>query len=162
MQQYQITSRPRHLRYIFFVDVEYSYDQWFELICLNQGLWGGRYNPIIPVTENTIFEQYHELLKHYDPDYIFYSEGVDPDVIRRLRLFNPQGYYKLEEQRLAWDIIGVNVFYLLSQLDPKSKIVLSSDLWKTGSPLLDFYKLNFGLGSSGTVSDYEIGKKDHR
>jgi hypothetical protein len=158
MNQYQITSRPRHLRYIYFIDEKYPYSDLGSLINTNQRLWGGRFNPIIPVKDNIISERYLALLKHYDPDYIFYSNNVDPEIIKRLRIFNPCVYCNLDEQPRKEDITGVDAFYFLSQFEPTAKIILPTDLWKTESPLLDFYKLNFGLHSNGIVSDYEIGK----
>jgi hypothetical protein len=64
----------------------------------------------------------------------------------------------LDEGPIKEIISGVDTFYFLSQFDSTSRIILPSALWKTESPLLDFYKINFGLESNGIVSDYEIGK----
>lgn len=159
MKQYQITSRPRHLRYIFFIDEKYSYEKLFKLICTNQKLWGGRYNPIIPVRENTISEKYIRLIENYDPDYIFYSNGINPEIIKKLRLFNPAVFCNMDEVPCKEDILGVDVFYLLSLFDANLKITPTQELWKTKSPLLDFYNLNFGLDSDTFMHEYEIGKK---
>lgn len=158
MKQFQITSRPRHLRYIYFIEKGYSYEKLFNIICFNLKIWGGRYNPIIPVDENVISEKYIELLKNYDPDYVFYSDGVSPEIIKKLRVFNPCGYFNLDEQPRREDISGVNSFYFLSKFDTNSKIILPQSLWQTKSPLLDFYKLNFGIESNTFVSESEIGK----
>ena len=160
MNQFQITSRPRHLRYVFFVDENYSYEKLFKLICNNQRIWGGRYNPIIPVKGNQISDRYVALLKYYDPDYVFYSKEIDPEIIKRLKIFNPCGYYNLDEQPRTEDISGVDAFYFRSQFDQKSKIILPSDLWRTKSVLLDYFKINFGIESNGIMSDYEIGKNN--
>lgn len=160
MKQFQISSRPRHLRYVFFVDDRYKYEKLFKLICSNQGFWGGRFNPIIPVKENKITDRYIALLKHYDPDYVFYSNEVDPEIIKQLRIFNPCGYYNLDEQPQKEDIRGVDSFYFLSQLDTSYKVILPEDISKTKSVLLDYFKLNFGLESSGILSDYKIGKNN--
>ena len=65
---------------------------YLKLICANQKLWGGRYNPIIPIHENTISKKYISLIENYDPDYIFYSNGINPEIIKELRLFNPAGF----------------------------------------------------------------------
>jgi len=158
MKKFQITSRPRHLRYVFFIDGQYSYEKLFKLICSNQKIWGGRHNPIIPVNENVISEKYIALLKYYDPDYIFYTKGIDPEIIKRLRIFNPCGYYNLDDDRRREDITGVDAFYLLSQFDTNSKIILSKGLWETKSILLDFYKLCFGIEADSWGSEIEIGK----
>lgn len=162
MKQFQITSRPRHLRYVYFIDVKYPYEKLFNLVCENQKLWGGRYNPIIPVNENTISENYISLLKNYDPDYVFYSENIDPEIIRRLRVFNPCGYYNLDEHPRKENISGVDSIYLLSKFDTNLKVILPHGLWETKSPLLDFYKLNFGIESDTFVSENEISKKHQR
>jgi hypothetical protein len=156
--QFEITSRPRHLRYVFFVDENYPYEKMFALIHANQSIWGGRYNPIVPVKGNIILENWKAILQYYDPDFVFYSKEIDVEIIKRLRYFNPCGYYNLDEQPKREDITGVDAFYFLSQFDSSSKIILPSALWKTESPLLDFYKINFGLEKNGFVSDYEIGK----
>lgn len=158
MKQFQITSRPRHLRYIYFIDEGYSYEKLFNIICSNQKIWGGRYNPIIPVNENVISEKYIAILKNYDPDYVFYSNNVNPEIIKKLRFFNPCGYFNLDEQPRKEDISGVDSFYFLSKFDTNSKIILPQGLWQTKSPLLDFYKLNLGIESDAYVSEYEIGK----
>ena len=162
MKQYQITSRPRHLRYVYFIDEKYSYENLFNLICENQKLWGGRYNPIIPVNGNVISEKYILLLKNYDPDYVFYSENTDPEIIKRLRIFNPCGYFNLDEKPRKEDISGVDSFYFLSKFDTNSKIILPHGLWETKSPLLNFYKLNFGIESDTFVSENEISKTHRR
>ena len=109
--------------------------------------------------KNIILESYISLLKNYDPDYVFYSENIDPEIIKRLRVLNPCGYYNLDEQPRKENISGVDSLYFLSQIDTNSKIILPHSLWKTQSPLLDFYKLNFGIESDTFVSDNEISKK---
>lgn len=158
MKQFQITSRPRHLRYVYFINDTMPYQELFDLICSNLNIWGGRYNPIIPVNQNTILDKYSDLLKNYDPDFVFYTKGVDPEIIKRLQIFNPVGYFDLYEQPRTENIDGVNNLYLLSQLDPKTKVLLTEELWKTKSILLDYFKLNFGLDPASSLSDFQITK----
>ena len=154
MNQYQIGCRARHLRLLFFIDDQYSYKQLFSLIDTNQRYWGGRYNPIVPVVQNTIAPNYLELIGHYDPDYIFYSPGIDVEALKKLRLFNPAAYHAFEEY--GSDIEGVYSLRLISQLEPKSNVLMSNGLGNFESPLLEFYKINFGLQSSSYVGDSEI------
>ncbi len=158
MEQFQITSRPRHLRYVFFVDENYPYEALLSIIHTNQKIWGGRYNPIVPVKDNTITDRWKEILKYYDPDYVFYSKEIDPEVLKRLRIFNPCGYYNLDDQPRREDISGVSGFYLLSQFHVKSKIILTAETWKTESPLLPYYKTNFGFETSLMHHEYELSK----
>ncbi|MGV3596928.1 MAG: hypothetical protein ACO1PI_03615 [Bacteroidota bacterium] len=162
MKQFRITSRARHLRYIFFIDEKYPYKKLFDLLCLNQRIWGGRYNPFIPVREDKISDKYIKVLKNYDPDFVFYTESINPEIIKELRIFNPSGYYNLDKQPREEDITGVDAFYFLSQLDASSKILLPDDLSDVKSILLDYYKINFGLDSRPLMSDFEIGKSYHQ
>lgn len=157
MEQYQIVTRSRHLRYMYFVDSSYSYDDLYTLIKFNLRMWGGRYNPIIPVKEGIIGEDYLEIIKHYDPDFIFYSKGIDPETIRGLRMFNPKGYHIIDDPT-GEQIRGVNALYLLPLFDAKSKVLMPSGLHGLDSPLLPFYRLNFGLTENGYVGDYAISK----
>ena len=39
-----IYTKPRHLRYMFFVDSSIELTTLFELMKVNQNFWGGRYN----------------------------------------------------------------------------------------------------------------------
>ena len=73
MRQFQTISRPRHLRYVFFIDSNYPHEKLKELLSGLQRDWGGRYNPVIPVEEGKISESYIQLLSYYDPDFVFYS-----------------------------------------------------------------------------------------
>ena len=157
MNQYQISCKARHYRHMFFVDEDYGYSNLLRLIEQNQKLWGGRYNPIIPTKKGIIADGYVDIIKHYDPDYIFYTKGVQVDLIKKLRLFNPCGYFNLEDTPHQ-DILGVDALYLLSRFDIKSNVLIPRDLYKLQSNLSDFYTINFGLTQVGILSDYQITK----
>jgi hypothetical protein len=151
MENYQITSRNRHKRIMYFVDENYDYEKIFSLINENQSMWGGRYNPIVLVKENTISENWIEVIKFYDPDFIYYSNEVDPDIIKKLRLFNPCGYFNLDEPPETSDMRGLDSFHFLSELHHKSKIILTTGL-ENDNPLINYYQVNYGL----RISFYEI------
>ncbi|HYV92355.1 MAG TPA: hypothetical protein VE978_11245 [Chitinophagales bacterium] len=156
--QFQITSRPRHLRYAFFVDENYPYEKLLALIHTNQRIWGGRFNPIVPVKDNVISEPWKNVLKFYDPDFVFHSKEIDSEIIRKLRFFNPCGYYNLDDQPKREDISGVDSFYFLSEFHIKSRLILTAETWKTESPLLPFYQINFGYETSLMNSEVELSK----
>ncbi|WP_159478064.1 hypothetical protein [Dyadobacter sp. 3J3] len=63
----------------------------------------------------------------------------------------------MDESPTKHDLTGVDTFYFLSQFNSGS-IILSSDLWKTESILLDYFNLNFGISSNASFSDHEITK----
>lgn len=158
MRQFQTISRPRHLRYVFFIDSNYPHEKLKEILSVLQKDWGGRYNPVIPVEEGKISESYLQLLSHYDPDFVFYSESVDLKTIQKIRHFNSKGYYNLDSVPPEGTIYGVDSMHFLSHFDRTEKIIMPSELWKTKSILLDYLNLNFGIRSNGTVSDYNIAK----
>lgn len=162
MEQFQITSRPRHLRYVFFVDENYPYETLLSLVHDNQKIWGGRYNPIVPVKNNIITDLWKEILNFYDPDFVFYSKEINPEIIKRLRIFNPCGYYNLDDQPRREDISGVNTFYFLSEFHTKSKIILTAETYKTESLLLPYYKTNFGFETSLIHHEVELRKEFDR
>ena len=158
MRQFQTISRPRHLRYVFFIDSNYPHEKLKELLSGLQRDWGGRYNPVIPVEEGKISESYIQLLSYYDPDFVFYSGTVDLETIQKLKLFNPKGYYNLDSVPPEENIYGVDSMYFLSHLDRTERIIMPSALWQTKSILLDYLDLNFGIRSNGTVSDNNIDR----
>ncbi len=155
---YQISCQPRHLRYMYFVDEKYDYEELLKLIHTNQSIWGGRYNPIIPVQNGKISAEYLQLIKFYDPDFVFYSQEVNPKVISELKLFNSAGYYCLDDKPRKQDISGISSFYFISDFDLNSKIILPETLWKSESSLLSFYKTNFGLKNDSILHENKLGK----
>ncbi len=92
-----IYSAPRHNRLMFFIDSKTPIEKIIKLFHENMKQWGGRYNPIIPVYDNNI-DSYKDLIKHYDPDYIYYNLGVDISLLKKLNYFNPKEYEELNER----------------------------------------------------------------
>ncbi|MGB9513977.1 MAG: hypothetical protein WBU20_19990, partial [Candidatus Acidiferrum sp.] len=56
-------------------------DSLFET---NYDLWGGRFNPIIPVSSGTISEPFWALLKCVDPDLVYTYAQLTQDTINRI------------------------------------------------------------------------------
>lgn len=158
MKQYQVSVRPRHFRHMFFIEETTSYEKLYSLIIHNQNIWGGWHNPIVPVRNGIINDSWLNIISHYDPDFIFYSKKIDPEIIYRLRLFNPIRFVEIDEDLRVREIEGVDVYNFLSQYQAKSNIILSTDTWKTKSPLLPFYKLNFGLEEHSYQHQFELSR----
>ncbi|MBN1274230.1 MAG: hypothetical protein JXB26_18360 [Candidatus Aminicenantes bacterium] len=55
-----------------------------SIIEFNTRTWGGRYNPIIPVSKGEINESYWDLLKFSDPDIIYCYLGLKRYLIERI------------------------------------------------------------------------------
>lgn len=78
-----IQHRPR--RIAFLVDVEASPARLFdEIVDFNCSAWGGRYNPIIPVSGGEIPEPYWRLLALIDPDILYTYCDLPSDLVRRI------------------------------------------------------------------------------
>lgn len=144
MQQYQISSRLRHLRLVFLIDKDFSYDSLFQLICANQECWGGSLNPIVYVPNNLIEEGYQTLINQYDPDYVYFSSGIDIACFVNVLSINPQKYCILNEN-LSFNIPSVGALYLYSVDNRRGKVIITHLNQRNTYPLLKYFKINFGI-----------------
>ena len=142
-KRFKVTSKSRHIRYVFFIDEDFTLNAIKELFEKNLLKWGGRYNPIIPVVANEINESYREILKYHDPDYVMHSSSIDMEVIYSLG-FTPLEYLKID---IGFEntVKGVNTNYLISTLDHSQKYIAARSLYGVGRDILSFYRVNFGL-----------------
>ncbi|NII26204.1 hypothetical protein HB364_14010 [Pseudoflavitalea sp. X16] len=145
---YQIITKPRHLRYMFFIDGTFTGSKLLDLINKNQQLWGGRQNPIIPVGAEGLTPEWQALAKNYDPDYVGYTNGFTEALAikfcQQLGL-NPLKVLNIEDNVFRME--GIPSQFLLSTFDNpfamSNYIAQSSGLWQSKSPLKEYYKLNY-------------------
>jgi hypothetical protein len=148
MEQFQISSSPRHLRYVYFVKSDIDHEKLVSLIVRNHNMWGGRYNPIVPVKNGVISERYIQMLSHLDPDYVVFEEGIDVDSIKRLRIFSPAKYVPLNDSVPVG--VNVNCLHSYSQRTLAAKKLVYVGSEKTPKAYTDFTKINLGVGSETT------------
>ncbi len=80
-----VESRARHYRLAFLVDADSCPPELLDsLFETNYGLWGGRFNPIVPVRNGEIDEAFWSLLKCVDPDLIYTYTSLTPTTIDRI------------------------------------------------------------------------------
>jgi len=80
-----VESRARHYRLAFLVDPEACPPELLdELFETNYGLWGGRFNPIVPVCKGEIDEAFWSLLRYVDPDLIYTYTPLTQTTIDRI------------------------------------------------------------------------------
>lgn len=80
-----VESRARHYRLAFLVDPDACPPELLDsLFEANYGLWGGRFNPIIPVHDGEIGEAFWSLLKYVDPDLIYTYTQLSQITIDRV------------------------------------------------------------------------------
>ena len=155
MNPLQVFSQPRHMRCLYFIDSGLSYNQVLALVNDNLRVWGGRYNPIVPVLGGAIEPAYLELIRHYDPDFVFHSGTIDPELIKQLRFFNPTEYVNFDVEPRT-HIQGLSSIYLASEFSRDRPILMSQGLFKVDGPILDYFRVNFGIRRSGIVGEAEV------
>jgi len=70
--QFNAMATPRPRKIAFFINPLNCPTKLFDAIIeFNTNCWGGRYNPIIPIVDGNISEDYWKLLKFSDPDIIY-------------------------------------------------------------------------------------------
>lgn len=159
-----IKAAPRHVRFLIFVHHTISEHDLVSLFEANQDIWGGRYNPIIPVCENKISQTWIQLIKIMDPDYICHTDQVDPDYIRSLGLFKPFDYISIKSEpvytssfyntilatSLLHDQLHINESVRTTRL-----INISTDVYAKLSAN-QFLKINFGWKPRYNSDKYEM------
>jgi hypothetical protein len=80
-----VESRARHCRLAFLVDPgECPAELLDALFEANYGLWGGRFNPIVPVSKGEIDETFWSLLRYVDPDLVYTYTPLTQNTIDRI------------------------------------------------------------------------------
>ena len=136
-----VYCKSRHLRHLFFINRKIDIINLINLMCQNQKFWGGRYNPIIPVNNGEIPDNYLEYIKYSDPDFVFYSEGTNLTKVESF--LNPKKYYKIEKFGTP-KFEGLDCTYLLEHSTDDALLCESGYLYKSNlKDNLQFYELNF-------------------
>jgi len=80
-----VYSRPRPMRIAFLIDINNCpAEMQVEILDFFSRLWGGRFNPIIPVDKGVIPPGYWNLLRFYDPDIVYSYAKLSDDLIRKI------------------------------------------------------------------------------
>lgn len=80
-----VESRARHCRLAFLVDPEACPAELLDsLFSANYDVWGGRFNPIVPVRNGEIDEAFWSLLRYVDPDLIYTYASLSQKTIDRI------------------------------------------------------------------------------
>jgi hypothetical protein len=97
--QFNVIATPRPRKIAFFIDPLYCTIKLFDkIIEFNSNHWGGRYNPIIPIVDGNISEDYWKLLKFSDPDIIYTFVEPDLSLIKRIHKEISPIYFKLHKE----------------------------------------------------------------
>lgn len=85
-QPLSIYTVPRSIRIAFIINIDdENFDKIYDSILdFNISMWGGRYNPIIPIKEGMINEEHLNLLKFCDSDIIYSFADLSNDLLNVL------------------------------------------------------------------------------
>lgn len=145
-----VKTVPRHHRLLIFVDVTISETALRNIIETNLHIWGGRYNPIVPVQNSMIEKEWLDVISPFDPDFIYYSKNIELEYLRSLNIFYPREYIELREGEQHY-FPGVNIHCLLHGqmndyfIDTQSSLLQYDGNWDMKMTAKSFYKLNFNF-----------------
>jgi len=135
-----VESRPRPHRLAFLIDFEACPPELLDtLFETNYGLWGGRFNPIIPVRKGEIDESFWSLLKCVDPDLVYTYTSLTQSTIDRL-----------DKEIVPWRIEAHPAHLVRPDLPPHFSPNASEGLMKSRQvlPLLISQRLEFGSAAA--------------
>lgn len=149
-----VKTISRHIRVLILINEAIPEEKLRVIMELSQHYWGGRYNPIIPIIENKIPEEWLKMVKHYDPDFIYYPRTFDIDYLKSLQFLQPAEYIDYNEETNSFNLQGINIHELLhDQVEgnagiEKLSILLDEGKWDMPLAAKPFYKLNLGFKQS--------------
>lgn len=147
-----LDHRPR--RIAFLVDPEKVSDDLLDVIVnFNIDSWGGRYNPIIPVTAGEIYPDYWRLLNLSGPDILYCCADVSAATIERLD--KEIGAVLIENQRSFEDNVGPRIS-IDNQASIKATMRKLRDFnpFFLGRPESSILTFNYDLGQPSKVSSF--------
>jgi len=134
----------------FLVDVKTPILLIKKIMTENYTIWGGSYNPIVPVEHGVIQVEWVRLLEQIDPDIVYHSESVNPDELRKagLRVY-PRSYEIIPENGML-NLPGVNPLAFIDtffrhELTERRHVSVPYFLHGFDHMLREFLALNFGV-----------------
>lgn len=103
LRPFTVLSRARPRRIAFLINPTECPPELIDaLFESNYSIWGGRYNPIVPVVSGEITDSYWDLLHFADPDVIYSYCDLPEDLVRRIDI----ELCPLEIKRHRWSLPG--------------------------------------------------------
>lgn len=157
---FSIFAKPRPRRIAFLIDPENSSDELIDAIFdFNLSHWGGRYNPIIPVSNKTISNDYWQLLAFCDTDIVYSFPKLDEVLIGKINRIvapfqlihhkdyssrKPTIYLDSEQLDIRYFVRHTETVPRKSFSEPTLLVCNSSNNWK----YYRFFQRNFGVYNS--------------
>ena len=145
-----VFSRIRNTKIAFLIDNDIPIPLLRKLMTDNYKIWGGTYNPIIPVHGNLIQSEWADVLEQIDPDIIYHSESFDPQAIQNLGLKIYPRIFKIIPENGMINLTGVNSLAFINSffkynLEDRRHVSFPYFVAGLDHTLKDFLSLNFGV-----------------
>jgi len=127
----------------------------------SQKQWGGKLNPFIPVKDGAITDQWKEVAKWFDPDYIYYHDTVPRELVLQFideMRFNPADIEQLEPK--YYSLKGIYNLNLLSKVNSPMNMLSANAFAKADADLQNYFMLNYGLNEHDYIPPH-LGSKHH-
>ena len=141
-----VESRARPYRLAFLVDPAACPPELLDaLFAANYELWGGRFNPIVPVCKGDIDEVFWSLLRYVDPDLVYTYTPLTQTTIDRI-----------DQEVVPWRIEAHPAHLAAFLPTPHFVPSASEGLVKSRQvlPLLMSQQAGFGFGPATTLLTY--------
>lgn len=149
---FETRVRARNLRLLFLVDAATPFDQMLDLMSVVQKKWGGRFSPIIPVMEGVIGHRWKEYVRWFDPDFVYYNQGVESRVVYEFieeMHFNPADVEPIQPR--FNEIKGLYAMNLISILRDPISFLEPGNFYNADPDLKNYFRLNYGLDENAYV-----------
>ena len=149
---FETRLQARNIRLAFFVPFDVNPSDLLDVMVMSQKFWGGRLNPIVPVSVEGIGKNWKQFLKHFDPDYVYYLKPLGIEQVMTIAGdfgMNPEEFDELDTEFMS--LRGISSTCLLSNLKKSLTLMHASYLYNEKSILKDYFRLNYLIDD-----DFEI------
>lgn len=157
-QPYSIFALPRPVKVAFlFSPSESKYKIFDAILEYNLTIWGGRFNPIIPIIKKRIPQSYWNLLINSDPDIIYLyneiSEKTKLEILTQIQPLEIVYHYNQDNPHVSINIKQIPINKLVRRIkvseiwDPytKNQLMISNDFNNKKKILHNFLFRNLGI-----------------
>lgn len=162
-----IFTKARCIRIAFVLDIsDNNFENIYDCVLdFNLSIWGGRFNPIIPMKDGRIGEEYWNIIKFCDPDIIYTFTELSDDILTKLERYTSPSLITKHENvsnfhiYLPNDPISIKNLFSIYKKEPvlfyDNPIVPIITDWNfRNSEMGRLLKRNFGI-------DYDLSSSRH-
>lgn len=120
-EPFSVYALPRPFKIAFLLNPDESkYKILDSIIEYNCKIWGGRFNPIIPVIDGSIPDSYWQLLQFIDPDIIYLFDGILEEtklkIVKEIQPLQIITHRSSDSPHIDLSINHISVNYIIKKL----------------------------------------------